>query len=202
MILTLSQLEKILQGNKSYGKWLDALNNILPKYEINTLPRITMFLAQTCHESNRYTVLRENLNYSSDGLLKIFPKYFNKALADLYQRQPQKIANRVYANRMGNGPETSGDGYKFRGIGILQYTGKENIQKFAEYTNKSIDEVLDYMLTPEGSVEAACLFWKTRALNLLSDKEDIVSVTKKINGGTIGLEHRKEEYLRIKNILE
>jgi putative chitinase len=169
---------------------------LFSKYDINTPARIAGFVAQCGHESNNFKVLEENLNYSAEGLNKIFPKYFIKAGRDAqaYHRQPEKIANVVYASRMGNGDTASGEGWKFRGRGVIQLTGKDNYSRFAKYIGKSIDETIEYLKTKQGALESACWFWKTNGLNEIADSGDIVAMTKRINGGTIGLEDRKKHY--------
>jgi putative chitinase len=171
-------------------------------YNINTINRIAAFLAQTGHESLDFTVVVENLNYSTQGLRKTFKKYFpTDALAKQYARQPEKIANRVYANRMGNGSEASGDGWKYRGKGLIQLTGKSNHAEFAQFKNLELSHIVDYLLTPEGAFESACWFWSKRGLNPIADAGDVTRVTKLINGGTNGLRDRQVRYTRAKNAL-
>lgn len=196
MELSEEQVEALLHGNKDWKDWVEPLNTILPKYEINTAPRIAGFIAQVGHESLNFKVLEENLNYSADGLNKIFPKYFIKVGLDAndYHRQPEKIANVVYANRMGNGNASSGDGWKHRGRGAIQLTGKDNYTAFAKTVNKSVDEVITYLGTKSGALESACWYWNSRNINAAADAGDIVKMTKLVNGGTIGLEDRKSHY--------
>lgn len=196
-------LKTLLNSNKDYKEWTRILNEVLPKYEINfNKQRLAMFIAQTAHESANFTRLSENLNYSQQGLLLVFPKYFNIITAKTYARNPEKIANRVYANRMGNGDQTSGDGWKYRGKGLIQLTGKNNHLKFANYMNKTLVDTIDFLLTKKGAVESACWFWKINNLNLLSDKGDIIAVTKIINGGTNGLQDRQSRYNKAINFLD
>lgn len=166
--------------------YVPLLNEYMERYGIDTPKRIAYFLAQLSHESNDFRRLSENLNYSSYGLLKTFPKYFNSLEAKQYERQPQKIANRVYANRYGNGDERSGDGWKYRGRGLLQLTFKANYKKYGYESNP------DELLTPYGAVESACKFWKVNNLNRFADAGDIAGLTKVINGGTNGLGDRKK----------
>jgi putative chitinase len=175
---------------------LEPLNDALAFYEINNPQRIAMFLAQVGHESAGMSVMEENLNYSAQGLNKIFPKYFARAGRDAnaYAKKPEKIANVVYSNRMGNGDEASGDGYRYRGRGFIQLTGKSNYKAFAEDMEMPLEEATAWLETAEGAVWSACWFWDSRELNKWADKGDIVTVTKKINGGTIGLEDRKHHY--------
>jgi putative chitinase len=201
-MLTEQNLSQVLTKNKNVNDLLVVLLNVLEQYEINTPNRIAGFLAQCGHESADFTVLKENLNYGAAGLRSIFGKYFpDDTIAKAYERQPEKIANKIYANRMGNGPESSGEGYKFRGRGAIQLTGKENYTKFATSIGKTVDETIAYLETLEGAVESACWFWKTNGLNAICDKDDIVAMTKKINGGTIGLEDRKAHYNKAKTFL-
>jgi putative chitinase len=202
MTLTQEKLTKILTRNKSVAPLFEALSKMLPKYEINTLNRVAGFLAQCGHESADFTVLKENLNYGAKGLRATFPKYFaTDAAATQYERQPEKIANRIYANRMGNGAETTGDGYKYRGRGAIQLTGHDNYAAFAKSINKTIDETVAYCETMDGAIESACWFWKKNNLNATCDANDIVAMTKKINGGTIGLDERKSHYEKAKQVL-
>lgn len=157
--------------------------------------RAAAFLAQIAHESGGFNFVKENLNYSAKGLMTTFKKYFpNEAIAKQYERQPEKIANRVYANRMSNGDEASGDGYKFCGRGLIQLTGRANYTKFSQDLGISLDETVKYLETPEGAVSSAGWFWDQNNLNSYCDKDDFIGLTKRINGGTIGLEDRKHHY--------
>lgn len=199
------QLEDLLSGNQYIEDWFSALYNVLPEYEINTLPRVAAFISQCGHESANFKVLKENLNYRAESLRKVFPKYFpTDAIAKQYASKPNKqeaIANRVYANRMGNGPESSGDGYRYCGRGLIQLTGHDNYQAFADSIDMDIEDVPDYLGTFEGAVESACWFWDVRNLNQYADSEDIVTLTKRINGGTHGLDDRTDRYNRAIEIL-
>ena len=177
----------------------NSLNEYLKKYEINTELRVAHFLAQTAHESAEFTRFIENLNYSTKGLLETFDKYFNKSNVSDYSRNPEKIANKVYSNRMGNGNFESGDGWKFRGRGLIQLTGQENYREFFKSIDKPID--VDYLATPEGAIESSCWYWDSRDINPHADQDDIVSVTKKINGGTLGLDSRKLYLSRAKKVI-
>ena len=156
--------------------------------------RAAHFFGQTAHETGGFTIFIENLNYSVEGLKKIFPKYFPGNLSDLYAKQPQKIANRVYALRMGNGDEKSGDGYKFRGRGALQLTGKENYKAFELYLHKPEIITNPDLVATEYSFESAMFFFDKNKLWAICDKgindEAILALTKRINGGTIGLDDR------------
>lgn len=198
---SVDKLEDILTGNKHIQEYHDALCKALPKFDINTESRVAGFLAQCAHESNNFKVLQENLNYSADGLRRIFPKYFKDVDPDDYARKPEKIANRVYANRMGNGDEDSGDGFRYCGRGVIQLTGKDNYTKFAHDVGMSLEEVVDYLETIEGAIMSAAWYWNSRKINSAADSNDIVKMTKLVNGGTIGLEDRKKHYAHILEIL-
>ena len=191
---TVDQFKQIIK-NKEADAWFQACCDILPKYDINTPERVAAFLSQCGHESADFSAVLENLNYGAKGLMGTFKKYFpNQALAESYERKPEKIANRVYADRMGNGSEDSGDGWKYRGKGLIQLTGKDNHSKFAKSIGKSLDETLEYLLTKDGAMESACWYWKERKINAPADKCDTVAVTKLINGGTIGLDDRQKRF--------
>lgn len=192
---TKEKLAKCLSRNKNIDALYEAFSTVLPRYEITTIERVAAFLAQCGHESADFTVLKENLNYSADGLHKVFPKRFpTLESAQPYNRNPEKIANKIYSDRMGNGPEASGDGYKFRGRGAIQLTGKENYSRFAASLGMDLTAAVAYCETLEGAIESACWFWSTNKLNALADATDIVALTKRINGGTIGLEDRKHHF--------
>jgi len=195
-VLEKSHVAEMLKGNKNIDAWYDAMVKIFPKYEINTPNRIAGFCAQCGHESLNFTVLEENLNYKAATLEKLFSKYFSKAgrNAAEYEKKPEKIANVIYASRMGNGDTASGDGYKFRGRGIIQLTGRDNYTNFGKSIGKSPDEVIEYLKTLDGALESACWYWNSRNLNAACDANDIVKMTKLVNGGTIGLDDRKKHY--------
>ena len=199
---TQEKLTEILNGNQYSDHWYEALAMILPDYEIDTIPRVAAFMAQTVHESGNYKFLKENLNYRAESLRKVFPKYFpTDALARKYAHNQEMIANRVYANRMGNGPETSGDGFKYCGRGLIRLTGKTNYTRFADSIETPVEDIPEYLATFEGAVQSACWFWEENNLNKWADQGDIITLTKRINGGTIGLEDRKHHYDRIMKIL-
>jgi len=190
------QLAQILKGNPYIEHWCDALNKILPDYDISTPQRVAAFIAQTAHESGGYTALHENLNYQAASLCRVWPRLFpNQDVANEYAHQPERIANRAYANRMGNGPEESGDGWRFCGRGLLQVTGHDNYQAFADSLQMNIDDVPAYLQTFEGAVQSACWFWENNNLNTFADSGDFTTMTKRINGGTLGLEDRQARYL-------
>jgi putative chitinase len=200
---SLEDLTAILKSNKEVAAWHVALTKILPKYEINTKERVAAFIAQTAHESGNYTTLKENLNYSAAGLAKTWPKRFvSEAAAMPYNRNPEKIANKVYADRLGNGNEASGDGWKYRGRGVIQLTGKDNVAAFAKSINKTLDETVTYLETKEGAIESACWYWKTNNLNRWVDIKDFDGLSDCINlgrktpaiGDAIGFADRKSKY--------
>lgn len=195
MELELHHLKQIIPKNPYVQHWHEALEQLLPSYEINTPQRLAAFLAQCAHESGGFVFIKENLNYRWQSLRKTFPKYFpTDVLAQQYEKQPQRIANRIYANRMGNGSEESGDGYKFCGRGLIQVTGRENYSWFAASLEITPEEASEYMETFEGAAQSACWFWETNNLNQWADAGDILTLTKRINGGTIGLEDRQKHY--------
>jgi len=192
--------------NKLKGHIPDTVIAQLPdtiaKFELNTPLRLAHFLAQAGHESGGFKLVTENLNYGAKGLLGIFKKYFpTPEKAALYERKPEKIANLVYGGRMGNGPETSGEGYKFRGRGYIQLTGKDNYKAFDLVVEENITENPDLVATKYPLLSAAWFFHKN-GLHKIADKgaTDVVvtEVTKRVNGGTIGLpdrlKHFKEYY--------
>lgn len=179
-----------------------ALNSLVDDFGHNSLYRQAAFLAQCGHESGQYRVVVENLSYSKEGLRKTFGKYFpTDELAAQYARQPWKIGSRVYANRMGNGDEASGEGFKFRGRGLIQLTGKDNYVKCGADLNRDLVSDPTYLETPEGAVKSALWFWNKNSLNTYADVEDIRGMTKRINGGYNGLDERIAYYEKAKNVL-
>ena len=204
-MITVSQLKQLLPKNPYVEHWHHALSQLFPEYDINTPNRMAAFIAQCAHESGGFMVLKENLNYKAASLRKIFPKYFpNDQIAQQYASKPNKqeaIASRIYANRMGNGDEASKEGWKFCGRGLIQLTGRSNYQAFADSLEMNIDDVPEYLATFEGAAQSACWFWETNKLNQWADKGDILTLTKRINGGTIGLEDRKKHYEHALHVL-
>ncbi len=195
MQITQEQLSQIIPGNPHTEHWCHALNLLLPDYEIDTPQRVAAFIAQCAHESGNFKFLKENLNYRAVTLRKVFPKYFpDDAMAEAYAMQPERIANRVYANRMGNGDEASGDGFRYCGRGLIQLTGKNNYMAFADSIDTPVTEIPEFLGTFEGAVQSACWFWETNNLNVQADAGDIKTMTRKINGGFIGLEDRIKHY--------
>jgi putative chitinase len=200
-IITKSHVTQFIKKNPDI--WYPLLAELLPKYEINTALRVAGFLAQCSHESLNFTVLKENLNYSAEGLNATFSKYFIRAGRDAgtYARNPEKIANIVYAGRLGNGDTASGDGWRFRGRGVIQLTGRDNYTAFGKTKQLTALETVDYLETSRGALESACWFWKINKLNALADAQDILAMSTKINGGTNGLEDRKVQYKQALRIL-
>jgi putative chitinase len=192
---TREQLSSIIGNNPDLDGWYEALSSVLPEYEIDSPQRVAAFIAQCTHESGGFKRLKENLNYKAESLVRVFPKYFPSLdLAKQYAHDQEKIANRVYGGRMGNGDESSGDGFRYCGRGLIQLTGRNNYTKFAESIGMTVEEVPSLLETFEGAVKSACWFWKTNNLNQYADAGDILTMTKRINGGTIGLEDRVKHY--------
>ena len=190
-ILTLSQLKQMVK-NPYIDQWYDALDQLLDEYEINTPLRVAHFVAQCAHESGNFVFIKENLNYRAASLQKTFAKYFPTAeLAAQYEKRPEKIANRVYANRMGNGDEASGDGWLYCGRGLIQLTGKDNYTFFAGSLGITTQEASEYLQTFEGAAQSACWYWEQNNLNKFADANDVKGLTRAINGGYIGLEDRQ-----------
>ena len=218
--LTAKQLAECIRGRVEIAeKFLPFVKEILPKFGIDTLVRGSAFLSQTGHESAGFSALKENLNYSADGLANTWPNRYAKKLQNgLYaknakgrylpnelalklHRKPVDIANNCYANRMGNGDEASADGSKYLGRGILQCTGKAN------YAQLTLETGIDFVSQPElleepiYAILSACIYWEVNKLNAIADKEDIQLLSKKINGGTIGLQERINLYKKAKSVL-
>ena len=192
---TREQLSSVIGNNPDLDGWYEALSSVLPTYEIDSPQRVAAFIAQCTHESSGFKRLKENLNYKAESLVRVFPKYFPSLdLAKQYAHDQEKIANRVYGGRMGNGDESSGDGFRYCGRGLIQLTGRNNYTKFSESINMSVEEMPALLETFEGAVKSACWFWKTNNLNQYADAGDILTMTKRINGGTIGLEDRIKHY--------
>ena len=192
-ITTLKQISPRISPNI-----LSPLNALILKYNLNTKHRVAAFLAQACFESAYFTTLQENLNYTAVGLLKTFPTHFkNLADATAYANNPKKIANRVYANRYGNGDESSGDGWKYSGKGVFQLTFKDNYNAYGKATGKTVDQAAAYLLTTEGALDVAGWFWQTHNLNTVIDTNNFTQVTQIINGGQNGASDRLNLYNKI-----
>ena len=200
-MITLEQFSAMIPKNKDAESWYDAAVPMFEKYEINTTNRLAGFMAQCAHESLDFTRLEENLNYSEKALNGVFGRYFGKGKRDAkeYARNPEKIANYVYqdeyrSKRGAMGNTTAGDGWRFRGRGIKQLTGRNNYTAFGKSVGMSAEEAADYVATERGALESACWFWATNKLDKWADNGDIKGLTKKINGGTIGLEDRTRRW--------
>jgi putative chitinase len=180
------------------------IHEVAEKFKINTPLRLAHFLSQCSHESGGFKVFQENLNYSADGLKKIFPKYFPGNLSESYARNPEKIASKVYGGRMGNGPESTKEGFKFRGRGALQTTGKENYKRLGDFLGVDLISNPDLVAT-KYPLASAALFFESNKLWSICDKgatkEVVTQLTKRINGGTIGLDHRLSEFTKFNKLL-
>lgn len=203
-LITSSQLGSItgIKDIEHLERVTNSINDTLIKFEINTPLRICHFLAQLFHESGRLTVTVENLNYSEQGLLKIFGKYFTPALAKEYARKPKMIASRVYANRMNNGDEASQDGWKFRGRGYIQLTGKSNYTRISNDLNIDFISQPELLSEPKYAALSAGWYWNGANLNVYADKDDVRTITKKINGGYNGLDDRISYLNKLKAIIK
>ena len=205
----------VAAGVKDPAKWLDAVVETCTEFEINTPQRVAAFLAQTSHESGGYTMLSENLNYRAATLAACWPNRFAvmgpdkkpvkdkqgkltpTAVANSIAGKPELIANLVYSGRMGNGPAESGEGWKFRGRGLKQLTGKDNYARCGNALGLDLVNNPDLLLEPLAAARSAGWFWKANALSTFADAGDIKGMTKKINGGFIGLEQRQKLYDKV-----
>lgn len=198
-LITAEQLKGIFPETPiaTLARFVAPINELCNEYEINTKNRIAHFISQVGHESQGFAALKENLNYSTDGLLRVFKKYFaTRALAEQYARKPKAIASRVYANRLGNGNEASGDGWKHRGFGAIQLTGKSNQTRFGNALGISVEEAIEYLQTPKGAIHGSVWFWKDNNLNTIADKGEagVTLMTRRINGGSLGLAERLAKF--------
>lgn len=186
-MLTVEQLAYTTQCSTSTAvKLLPHVKTALKKWQINTPRRIALFLAQLGHESAQLSTMSEGLYYSAPGLLKTFDAYFDKTTAAQYARQPARIANRVYANRMGNGNEASGDGYRYRGSGYIQLTFKNNFREMSKHVGVDLVANPDRLRTdPALAMDVSGAFWYLNGLNELADKNDVLGISRKINLGTL-----------------
>lgn len=195
--LILNHFKTLFPRCKNPSEFTAALNEFMPQAGIDNPRRVSAFLAQCGHECAKFTRFEENLNYSAKALRAVFGKYFkDDETANEYARQPEKIANRVYANRMKNGDEASGDGFKYRGRGVIQLTGKANYMAFTNDTGHDIVGNPDKVLQDKKMLVATAIwFWHSNNLNRYADNaDDFVTLTKKINGGTHGLKDRQAIY--------
>ena len=210
-MITLDQIIRATPSAKlRAAEFVKPLNAAMAKYDITTPLRQAAFLAQVFHESGNLAYIEENLNYSAKGLMSTWPTRFpTLAIAQVYERKPEKIANKVYANRMGNRGEDSGDGWKFRGAGLIQLTGKDNHLAYALKADKDVLTVGDYLRTTEGACDVSGAFWLTNSLNRIADKGDFDGISDTINigrktakiGDAIGWAHRLEMYNAFKKAL-
>jgi len=207
--LTEQQLTLIMPGCTDPATWTAALNPAMARFEITSPERMAAFLAQIAHESGQLTRLSENLNYSAKRLMQVWPNRFptmEKALQ--YERNPEKLANCVYAKRLSNGDETSGDGWRYRGRGLIQLTGRGNYRAASQGIGLPLEEQPDLLLQPDPAALSAAWFWKSHGLNELADDrnedndtEDFKTITRRINGGTVGLKERTAFWERAKGVL-
>jgi len=202
-LLTEAQLAAMIPTNKEIAAWCVELNKALPKYDIDTPQRIAGFISQCAHESGDFTTLSENLNYREETLLRVFPRYFaaGKANAAEFARNPEKLANYVYMdkNRSASGAlgnVKDGDGWRFRGRGLKQLTGRSNYERFAKDYDMTAEEAAEWLETKEGALASALWFWNTNKLNAIADTGNVAALTKRINGGDIGLADRQARYSR------
>jgi len=200
-LITVDQLRAMIPTNKEVEAWCEELNKALPKYDITTDQRIAGFISQCAHESMDFNAMSENLNYREETLNKVFPRYFGpgKRNAAEYARNPEKIANYVYmdefrTSKLGN--VHPGDGWRFRGRGLKQLTGRDNYTRFAKDYDLTAEEAAVWVETKEGALASALWFWNTNKLNAIADTGSVPALTKKINGGDIGLADRQARYTR------
>ena len=200
-LITVDQLRAMIPTNKEVEAWCEELNKALPKYDITTDQRIAGFISQCAHESMDFNALSENLNYREETLNKVFSRYFGpgKRNAAEYARNPEKIANYVYmdefrTSKLGN--TKPGDGWRFRGRGLKQLTGRDNYTRFAKDYDITAEEAATWLETKEGALASALWFWNTNKLNTIADTGNVAALTKKINGGDIGLADRQARYAK------
>ena len=184
------------------AKWLDPLNQTFAKYDISTTQRQASFIGQCQHESNNFRTLEENLHYSASGLMRVWPSRFTSdVVAQAYANNPEKIANKVYAGRMGNGDEESGDGWAYHGRGLIQLTGRDNYSACGSSLGFALLTNPELLLQPKSACLSAGWFWNKKGLNDLADIADYTTMTKRINGGTLGLDDRIVKIQKAKEIL-
>lgn len=192
-------------NNTSSSQWFQTVFDILSlsNYDITTKLRFAAWIAQCGHESTDFKTLEENLNYRASALLAVFPTHFTAAEANTYQHDPEKIANRVYSNRMGNGNEASGDGWQFHGRGVIQITGRSNYSLCSQaiYGDNRLLTNPELLTQMDGAIRSACWFWQSNNLNVLADASQLESITKRINGGTAGEDDRMDRYEHANSVL-
>lgn len=205
MIIVESQIRRIMPNVKEarVKEFVKCFNEWSDRFGISTPLRFVHFIAQIAHESGEFKSMEENLNYSADGLLRVFPKYFTKETAAQYARKPEKIANKVYANRMGNGDEASGDGWRFKGRGAIGTTGRDNYKAYAdsEFCVGDLMSHPEWLAQSPGCYKSAMYFWWKNGLNQIADTDDVVKVTKRVNGGINGLAQRQYYYRMAKRVM-
>jgi len=205
MILTEDKLKQIAPNCPDIVSWTAAINFAMDKYQINNVQRVSAFLAQVMHESGQCKTLSENLNYTAPRLMVVWPSRFpNIGVARQYEKNPQKLANKVYANRLGNGDEASGDGWKYRGKGLIQLTGKDNYIRIGKDIGLDLVNNPDLLLQPNGAALSTASFWSSKKLNYQADLNTNLSfdnISVAINGGKIGLDERRKYWEKIKKIL-
>lgn len=207
--LTEQQLAAIMPACPNPGLWSTALNRAMSRFHIDSPPRMAAFLAQVAHESGQLTRLTENLNYSAKRLMQVWPKRFpTLERAHAYEKNPQRLANLVYADRLGNGNEASGDGWRFRGRGLIQLTGRSNYRAAGRGIGLDLEQAPDILEQPEPAALSAAWFWESHGLNPLTDNratdddtEDFIAITRRINGGTVGLKERLALWKRAVQVL-
>jgi putative chitinase len=183
-------------------EWLAPLNETFQKYDISTPTRQAFFIGQCAHESGNFKVLEENLHYSATRLMAVWPSRFpNIAVANQYANNPEKIANYVYAGRLGNGDEESGDGWRYHGRGLIQLTGKDNYANCGSGLGVDLLSSPNMLIDPQYAALSAGWFWNKKGLNALADDQDLDTMTKRINGGLIGLDDRKAKIAKAISVL-
>ena len=184
------------------AKWLKPLEDTFAKYDISTPLRQAAFIGQCAHESANFKTLEENLNYKPESLMKVWPSRFpDLPTAMKYAHNPEAIANKVYGGRMGNGVEETGDGWKYHGRGLIQLTGKENYDNCGKAISLDLINQPGLLAQPDGAVMSAGWFWNKKGLNALADSGDFETMTKRINGGLIGLDDRKAKIAKALQVL-
>lgn len=194
--------EQQLQALGIDAKWLKPLEDTFAKYDINTPKRQAAFIGQCAHESANFKTLEENLNYKPESLMRVWPSRFpDLATAMKYAHDPIKIANKVYGGRMGNGPEESGDGSKYHGRGLIQLTGKESYDNCGKAIGVDLINQPGLLAQPDLAALSAGWFWNKKGLNALADAGDFETMTKRINGGLLGLDDRKAKIAKALSVL-
>jgi len=183
------------------AKWLTPLNDTFAKYGIDTPKRQAAFIGQCQHESSNFKTLEENLHYSAQSLMRVWPSRFDAATAEKYANNPEMIANKVYGGRADLGNTQDGDGWKFHGRGVIQLTGRSNVTVCGDALGQPFSEHPELLLEPQWACMSAGWFWNKRNLNELADNEDWTSITKRINGGTIGLQDRIDRIHKAMDVL-